>query len=533
MNKFDDTEHLELERYKACAALNSALDEYLEQATCERLPLTRVLAAAMHMLAQHCSAARIWVRTWDESLQMRDFHWPDASVSDYFETGVLEGAALEDRTVVFVNADGTVISQRIDVAGASFGLAAVHFDVALSNSEMIAAQVLLDTWCEELDNFLAAISRARHKHEITLKLSAALKNPVLDAGIAEAIEVLRSEVAFDDLLLVYLHETDESGSSLNYRIIKNGQLLHDSFQSELRVDEATRRSLLALAKGRDRGLPEQLGMSDYREDVLINGVREEWVVGRLFIASKRGEFNTFDRDLLERFADFIRQRIVDFNREWKVLSQTFSRDAVVRLLSEEDYLSNRLKPCEQDVAVLFCDISGFTRLSEQVLREPALIGELINTWSARVVDILWATGGVFDKMVGDCIIGLWGPPFFEMTPRDACAAAAAAAVDIRDYTQRLSEDLPVLKQADFQFGVATGLHYCPLYVGFFGPNDDYTGFSSGMNNTARLQGVANCNEILCMQKFVDALGTPERFGEQRSANVKNVADAIRFRALVR
>ncbi len=81
--------------------------------------------------------------------------------------------------------------------------------------------------------------------------------------------------------------------------------------------------------------------------------------------------------------------------------------------------------------------------------------------------------------------------------------------------------------------MATGLHYCPLYVGFFGPNDDYTGFSSGMNNTARLQGVANCNEILCMQEFVDALGTPERFGEQRSANVKNVADAIRFRALVR
>ena len=43
----------------------------------------------------------------------------------------------------------------------------------------------------------------------------------------------------------------------------------------------------------------------------------------------------------------------------------------------------------------------------------AQIGALVNTWSARVVDIIWETGGVFDKMVGDCVIALFGPPFYD------------------------------------------------------------------------------------------------------------------------
>ena len=80
-------------------------------------------------------------------------------------------------------------------------------------------------------------------------------------------------------------------------------------------------------------------------------------------------------------------------------------------------------------------------------------------------------------------------------------------------------------------GVATGIHYAPICVGLFGPDEDYTGFSSGMNNTARLQGVAERDEILCMDAFVEAHGDAEAFGEERQAAVKNVAAPLRFRPL--
>ncbi len=78
------------------------------------------------------------------------------------------------------------------------------------------------------------------------------------------------------------------------------------------------------------------------------------------------------------------------------------------------------------------------------------------------------------------------------------------------------------------------MHLAPLFVGTFGPNQNFTGFSSGMNNTARLQSTAKRDEILVMAEAIEQL--PPRhefqFGEERSAQVKNVAQPIRFRALL-
>jgi class 3 adenylate cyclase len=81
--------------------------------------------------------------------------------------------------------------------------------------------------------------------------------------------------------------------------------------------------------------------------------------------------------------------------------------------------------------------------------------------------------------------------------------------------------------------VSTGVHLAPLFVGQFGPNSNFTGFSSGMNNTARLQGCATRNEILVMEEAITALpdGHGFAFGEARAMAVKNVAEPLRFRAL--
>jgi class 3 adenylate cyclase len=77
------------------------------------------------------------------------------------------------------------------------------------------------------------------------------------------------------------------------------------------------------------------------------------------------------------------------------------------------------------------------------------------------------------------------------------------------------------------------VNLAPLFVGQFGPNSNFTGFSSGMNNTARLQGCAQRDEILVMEEAVRALpaGHPFAFGETRSMRVKNVAEPLAFRAL--
>ncbi|MBX7193166.1 MAG: adenylate/guanylate cyclase domain-containing protein [Sandaracinaceae bacterium] len=515
--------------------LNDEVDGLAEIALRDRLPLDHALRTLMPALARATAGRLVFVRTYDETLSLHDYvHAEDEDASLPFdaESIVHDVGASEDDYVHRMVGPSTLVAQRIDVAGEHFGTAAVLVPETLDRHAIDRVAQLLDTWCEEIDNHLAAIADARKKAILTREISDALKDPVLDRGIDQAIGVLRENVPFEVLLLVFRHEDEGLGDTLRFKLIRaphaeGGEVAVDHAAD----DEVLKARAYRIMDGDDTDLRELLGVQRYREELLITGARSTKVVGRLLVASRRGEFNTFDRDLLERFADSLRQRIVDFNREWKNLKTTFSRPVVDKLLAVEGYQRKLLTPREKMCAVMFADISGFTRLSEQILVRPEKIGRFIDLWSEQAVDAVWDTGGVFDKMVGDCVIAIWGPPFFDVSPKDACLAATEAAMRVREHTRALvgHSDFPELAQMP-GLDVAIGLHFCPLFVGTFGPDQDYTGFSAGMNNTARLQGQAKGGEILCMDAFVDVLGLSDRFGEERQAAVKNVAEPLRFRA---
>lgn len=514
--------------------LNDEVDGLAEVALRDRLPLDHALRSLMPALAKAVGARLVFVRTYDETLSLHDYvHAEDEDASLPFDAEELVRAVHDAGFVHRPTAGATLVAQRIDVAGEHFGTAAVLVPRELARPDVHRTELLLDTWCEEIDNHLAAIADARHKAILTRRISDGLKDPVLDRGIDQAIDVLRENVPFEVLLFVFRHEDDALGDTLRFKLIRPPHEDGTPAAEHAEDDAALRARAYRIMAGDDTDVRELLGVQRYREELLITGARSAKVVGRLIVASRRGEFNTFDRDLLERFADSLRQRIVDFNREWKNLKTTFSKQVVDQLLAIEGYREKLLTPRERVCAVMFADISGFTRLSEQILVKPEAIGQFVDLWSEAAVDAVWDTGGVFDKMVGDCVIAIWGPPFFDLAPADACRRAIEAAVRVRAYTRSLvgHPDMPQLAKLD-HLDVAIGLHFCPLFVGTFGPDQDYTGFSAGMNNTARLQGQAKGGEILCMNAFVDALGDLSVFGEERQAQVKNVAEPLRFRALL-
>ena len=505
-----------LDLLEAQQRLNAAADEALELALRDREPLQAVIDRLLPLLVSHARAQGAWIRTYDEDLAQRDFTFGSFEVEP---TAVMKELQKSKR-VQTTAGDALVVAQPLDVAGEPFGGAALFFEQPLPPARTRMAEELLHTWCEELDNYLASIARSRRKAQVTRELSAALQAPVLDVGVDRAIEVLRRTVPFEQLLLVYRHEDEPDAEALTLRLFG----ATDEREAQLREHGPK------LLNGNHPELLHELGFDGGREELLIEGIRTQQVVGRFIVQNESDVFNTYDRDLLELFADFLRQRIVDFNRQWRNLSHVFSREVVRRLLNEEHY-QRRLKPVVHKSAILFSDISGFTRLSEQVLRKPALVGKLIDQWGAAVVEIIWETGGVFDKMVGDCVIAFWGPPYFEESAQECCQRALTAAQRIREYTQSLNDGKVIHELAgmDPPIGVATGLHFGTVCVGTFGPDEDYTAFSSDMNNTARLQGLATRDEILCMEEFVAVVGEGQ-FQEPRSAPVKNVAEPLRFRA---
>ncbi|HRG98801.1 MAG TPA: adenylate/guanylate cyclase domain-containing protein [Polyangiaceae bacterium] len=518
------------------AALNdlrTLVDEAIEVALVEHQSLAELMGRLLPVVRERLGATVLFFETFGEDLALQRFQSPDdATLSGLDE--IARRTADDARELVRQESPtGTVIAQPIDVAGEWFGRAALELPAGLPPEAVEHAAAGLGVLAELLDNHLFAIRAAREKHLVMMEIGNALRHRVLSCGLATAVSILSRAVPLDRLVLLYASEEPAERSTLRVELFEGGVPVDDP-AARLGLEAPRLRALgRACLTGESRELLERFGARGAQEEVLINGLTNGVLVGKVVATAKRGSFNTYDRDLIASFAGFVRQRVVDFNKEWRSLALAFRPDDVARLLSSEDYVEAYLAPREAEVAVLYVDISGFTRVSEQVLRTPANVAAFVERWSTRAVDLVWKHGGVFDKMVGDCVIALFGPPFYDASPEERLAAALRCARDIRAMTNALPEEPELASLRGANVGVASGVNLAPLFVGQFGPNANFTGFSSGMNNTARLQGCATKDQVLVMEAAARRLSTAEfAFSEPAAVTVKNVAEPLRYVHLV-
>ena len=518
--------------------LRNMVDELIEQGLVHRWSVSEVLGAILPEIGRRLGVTGAFVETYGEDLALRLFGWSGASgkplvIPDKAE--IFARTSEEKREVVIANpeqngAKVTVVAQHLDVAGAWFGRAGV---IAPKDADVARLAEGLHAVCEVLDNYLFSIRAMREKHVIMMRLGNALRHRVLGEGVKQAVSILAEAIPMERMVIVYVAE-ENAAKTLHVQMFEGDKLVVDTLASDATTHAPLRLLGREYLSGESTVLLDELGVSASQEEVLINGITKSVVVGKVVVTCKQGVFNTYDRELLSSFAGFIRQRVVDFNKEWRSLAASFRPDDVARLLQNDEYERRFLAPREETVAILYVDISGFTRISETILKTPAKVADLVETWSNDAVEIVWEHGGVFDKMVGDCIIALFGPPFYDEPPGERLSRALRCAVAIREMTSQLPErvQFEVLRGAGL--GVSTGVNLAPLFVGQFGPNSNFTGFSSGMNNTARLQGCAGKDEIIVMDDAIAAL--PDNhdftFSEMRSAPVKNVAEPLRFRTLL-
>ena len=107
----------------------------------------------------------------------------------------------------------------------------------------------------------------------------------------------------------------------------------------------------------------------------------------------------------------------------------------------------------QEVAVLFADIVGFTRLAER--EAPEAVMALLRRCHAVIEQAIFAHGGTLDKYLGDGVMATFGTP--RVSPAD-CANALAAARDIVD---GIAADQPTLR-------ISVGIHFGPAILGNVG-----------------------------------------------------------------
>lgn len=400
---------------------------------------------------------------------------------------------------------------------------------------------LMTCFSEVLDNFIYSENLSALKQKIQNSIGNALKDRILNNGLTEALKILRETIDFNTLILLYHDEDDKDLSSLKYIVYIEGKGIFDPFHNfDRSINDLVRREGSKVLENNSRGLMELLVLENYHDEILITGIKKSKRIGKILISSATSRFDRFERDILDTFVSFIRQRVVDFNKEWRNLSKFFSVTHRTRLLESPGYADEFLQPKEEQVAILYADLSSFTMISEQILNDPGLIGQMIDIWAKKCLHVIWEHDGCFDKLVGDCVIALFGPPFYELGPRGACIRALQAATAISKLTRELYEhDAPCFSRIResgvvSSLGVAVGINFAPLFVGMGGPNSDFTGFSSGMNNTARIQGYARKDEILVLQGCANqAMGMEGvDLDGPYQATLKNVAGEMPFWKLV-
>ena len=143
------------------------------------------------------------------------------------------------------------------------------------------------------------------------------------------------------------------------------------------------------------------------------------------------------------------------------------------------------------MTVLFCDLKGFTSLSEGMT--PQGLVKVMNRYLSTMSEPIRTNRGIIDKYIGDGIMAYWGPPFVDEADhaRFACLAAMEMIERIATLRQEIPELLGVrgtpMEKCDLRIGVATG----EALVGSIGSDVmmSYTVMGDVVNLASRLEGV--------------------------------------------
>jgi class 3 adenylate cyclase len=76
-------------------------------------------------------------------------------------------------------------------------------------------------------------------------------------------------------------------------------------------------------------------------------------------------------------------------------------------------------------SVLFCDLVGFTPLSEA--RDPEAVRELLSKYFGVARTVIGRYGGVVEKFIGDAVMAVWGTP---VASEGDAERAVRAALDL-------------------------------------------------------------------------------------------------------
>ncbi|WP_131749393.1 adenylate/guanylate cyclase domain-containing protein [Frankia sp. Cppng1_Ct_nod] len=139
------------------------------------------------------------------------------------------------------------------------------------------------------------------------------------------------------------------------------------------------------------------------------------------------------------------------------------------------------------VTIMFCDVTGYTAIGEQLDSEP--LQQVMWRFFSAVREVISAHGGSVEKFIGDAVFAVFGIPVLH---EDDALRAARAACDIRASMDAINADLQ--RDWGFRLRIRIGINTGEVTVGGPGTGGGVTG--DAVNVASRLEESADPDEIL-------------------------------------
>ena len=186
--------------------------------------------------------------------------------------------------------------------------------------------------------------------------------------------------------------------------------------------------------------------------------------------------------LLAAYAAGVGADLLITEKESKYVRDAFSHylsPAMVSRLAENPE-ALKLGGEDKELTLLFCDIRGFTSLSEGL--DPTELTELLNDFLTPMTDALMKEGATIDKYMGDAIMAFWNAPIDQDDHRERA---------IRGLMAMRRELVKLNEKAKRPIEIGIGLNSGPCCVGNLGSTQrfNYSAIGDAVNVASRIEGL--------------------------------------------
>ena len=188
-------------------------------------------------------------------------------------------------------------------------------------------------------------------------------------------------------------------------------------------------------------------------------------------------------------ADVITGR--DARRQREFIHSAFARYMNPYLIDQlaDDPERLKLGGEARDMTLLFCDVRGFTTISEMF--DAQGLTQLINRFLTPMTDIILARHGTIDKYMGDCIMAFWNAPLDDpLHAVHACESALAMNERLGPLNAELEAEAKAANRRHAPIRIGIGLNSGQVVVGNMGSDQrfDYSVLGDNVNLASRLEG---------------------------------------------